>query len=232
MSKGGRVFNPTTTRQAAQQNGLKVLVHGPAGAGKTRLCATTGDLERTLIISCEGGLLSLREFDIAVGEVSSFDELEEIYNYIANGQHNFSWICLDSVSEIAEVLLSAEKKVSKDARQAYGAVNDKMMGIFRAFRDLPMNVYFSAKQGEQELDGLTKLRPMMPGKTLTTNVPYLFDEVFAMHVALDQESGQLVRSLQTAKDHRFTAKDRSGALDMYEPANLGHVLNKIMGDLS
>lgn len=32
----------TTTAQAARDNGLKVLVHGPAGAGKTTLCATTG----------------------------------------------------------------------------------------------------------------------------------------------------------------------------------------------
>jgi len=43
----------TTTSQAGKKHGLKILVHGPAGAGKTRLMATTGDLEHTLILSAE-----------------------------------------------------------------------------------------------------------------------------------------------------------------------------------
>ena len=37
---------------------IKVLVHAPAGAGKTRLCATTGG--KTVILSAESGLLSYR----------------------------------------------------------------------------------------------------------------------------------------------------------------------------
>ena len=52
----------TSTAQAAVDNGIKVLVHGPAGSGKTTLCATTG--EPTVIISAEAGLLSLRGHDI------------------------------------------------------------------------------------------------------------------------------------------------------------------------
>ena len=44
---------------------LKICVHGDAGTGKTRLCATTGDAENTVIISAEGGLLSLRNSNTA-----------------------------------------------------------------------------------------------------------------------------------------------------------------------
>lgn len=40
------------------QEGVKVLVYGQAGAGKTRLIQT---LPTPVIISAEGGLLSLRE---------------------------------------------------------------------------------------------------------------------------------------------------------------------------
>lgn len=44
----------TTTRQAVQANGVKILVYGQAGAGKTVLSATTGG--NPLIISAEAGL--------------------------------------------------------------------------------------------------------------------------------------------------------------------------------
>jgi hypothetical protein len=219
------MYRPTTTRQVAQSSGLKILVHGQAGAGKTRLCATTGDLEHTLIISCEGGLLSLREFDIAVAEITTLSELQEVYRMLAAGSH-FTWVCLDSISEIAEVCLGEEKKATKDPRAAYGALAERMMAILRAFRDLPANVYFSAKQKEEE-SGL--LRPSMPGRALTDSIPYLFDEVFALRVERGDD-GQPVRSLQTRSDGRHLAKDRSGALAAYVPCDLAALRRSILGD--
>jgi hypothetical protein len=65
----------SSTKQSAQLSGLKFLVHGPAGAGKTTLCGTTG--EPTVIISAESGLLSLRHLDIPVIEVKTLDQLYE-----------------------------------------------------------------------------------------------------------------------------------------------------------
>ena len=217
----------TNTRQIQSQRGVKLLVHGPAGAGKTRLCATTGDLEHTLIISCEGGLLSLREYDLRVADVASLADLREVHTHLAQGGHGFTWVCLDSISEIAEVVLSAEKKASKDPRAAYGAMQDSMIAVIRAFRDLPLNVYFSAKQKAPD-DADPSYRLSMPGKTLTSELPYLFDEVLALRVERD-ESGGVVRSLQTYHDGRFYAKDRSGALAPYEQANLAAIVAKIGG---
>ena len=49
-----------STRNAGVDR-LKVLVHGPAGAGKTYLASTTGNHRSTLELSAEAGLLSLRE---------------------------------------------------------------------------------------------------------------------------------------------------------------------------
>jgi len=40
-----------TTTADASTDRVKILVHGPAGSGKTVLCSTTGDLDRTLIVS-------------------------------------------------------------------------------------------------------------------------------------------------------------------------------------
>ena len=217
-----------STKDAAL-DGIKVLVHGPAGAGKTSLCATTG--EPTIIISAESGLLSLRGHDIPVIEVKTLDQLYEAYDFVVNhhdGQ-GFKWICLDSISEIAEVVLNAEKKTAKDPRQAYGALAEKMTDIIRAFRDLPgRNVYFSCKQerAKDEQTGAMLYYPAMPGNMLKQGVGYFFDEVMAMRVEKDAD-GNPTRWLQTSRDYNYEAKDRSGALDMFESPDLSAIAAKI-----
>ena len=217
-----------STKDAAL-DGIKILVHGPAGAGKTSLCATTG--EPTIIISAESGLLSLRGFDIPVIEVKSLDQMYEAYDYVVNTEEGqaFKWVCLDSISEIAEVVLNHEKKVAKDPRQAYGALAEKMTDLIRAFRDLPgRNVYFSCKQerAKDEQSGAMLYYPAMPGNMLKQGVGYFFDEVMALRVEKDAD-GNPTRWLQTSRDYNYEAKDRSGALDMFESPDLSAIAAKI-----
>jgi hypothetical protein len=104
----------TSTKQAAQLNGLKICVYGASGAGKTRLCATTG--APTVIISAESGLLSLRDADIPVIEVQTLQDVFDAYQFVSQSAEaaHFEWVCLDSISDIGEAVLSAEKKASKD----------------------------------------------------------------------------------------------------------------------
>lgn len=213
----------------ATNDGMKILAHGPSGAGKTALCATTG--APTIIISAESGLLSLRHVDIPVIEVKTLDQLYEAYTYVAQDPQGqaFEWVCLDSISEIAEVVLNAAKKTAKDPRQAYGALAEQMTDLLRAFRDLPArNVYFSCKQErvKDEQTGSLLYFPSMPGNMLKQGISYFFDEVFALRVEQDDE-GKPVRWLQTSRDYNYEAKDRSGALDMFEPANLAAIAAKI-----
>lgn len=222
----------TTTRQAAQSNGIKVLVHGPAGAGKTVLCGTTE--APTVIISAEAGLLSLRNTDIPVIEVQSIQDVQDAYQYITEAAEakDFQWVCLDSISEIAEVCLAREKAATKDPRQAYGALQEHMTTLIRAFRDLPgRNVYFSCKQSREkdESTGSTLYVPSMPGAKLGQGIGYFFDEVFALRVEKDPE-GHPYRALQTSRDFNFEAKDRSGALDPFEAPNLAAIAAKIIAN--
>lgn len=220
-----------SSTKSAGQRGIKLLVHGPSGAGKTVLCATTA--ASAIIISAEAGLLSLRGHDIPVVDVKTLQDVYDAYEYVAEGDGKvYDWVCLDSISEIAEVVLATEKKGSKDPRQAYGALADQMGDLIRAFRDLPgRNVYFSCKQ-ERETDdkGVTRYYPSLPGKRLTQGISYFFDEVFALHVEKD-EAGASHRYLQTQRDYAYEAKDRSGALDLYEEPDLGKIAAKIMGTL-
>lgn len=219
----------TTDRQAVG-NGLKMLVYGPAGVGKTSLCATAPS---PIILSAEAGLLSLRHTSIPVIEISTVDDLTEAYQWLEQSADakGFETVCIDSISEIAEVVLANAKRQVKDPRQAYGELIEKMMATVKAYRDLKgKHVYMAAKQEpyKDELTGVVKYIPSMPGSKLGPQLPYLFDEVFRLGINKTPE-GKQYRFLQTQPDLQYEGKDRSGALDAMEKPDLGHIINKIIG---
>ncbi len=205
---------------------VKILVHGPAKSGKTRLCATTGG--RPLIISAEAGLLSLQGHDLDYEEIKCMADLDRVYlEVLEDTTHD--WICLDSISEVAEVCLSDEKGKTKDPRKAYGELSEIMLKLVRAFRDLHKNVYMSAKQSKvkDEITGGFYFGPSAPGQQIGQALPYLFDEIFALHNWKDAE-GKMQSALQTSRDAQYEAGDRSGKLDLAEPPNLAHIYAKII----
>lgn len=212
-------------------NGVKILVHGQAGIGKTCLCASLPD---PIIISVESGLLSLASLDIPVIEVKTLDDLGEAHDWLAGSEEGrrYRSVCLDSISEIAEVVLTDEKNKEKDPRKAYGNMQDIMTDVIRAFRDLSgRNIYFSAKQERvQDEGGRLLFGPSMPGQKLAQQIPYLFDEVFAYQVVKDG-NGVPQRMLLTQPDGISVAKDRSGRLGMFESPDLGEIIRKIKGEV-
>jgi len=113
-------------------SGVKLLVYGNAGVGKTSLIPT---LPTPIVFSAEGGLLSIADADVSYVEVSSYDTLMEAYRWVTESEEakHFESIALDSISEIAEVVLNHEKKVAKDPRQAYGAMQEQMAASFVPF---------------------------------------------------------------------------------------------------
>ena len=209
---------------------VRLLVYGAAGAGKTSLIPT---LPAPLVLSAEGGLLSIKGADVPFLEIKTIDDLKEAYQWLTESEEaaQFQSVALDSISEIAEVVLTAEKATAKDPRKAYGALQDQMQMIIRAFRDLPgKHVYFSAKMEKAEDEtGRILYAPSMPGNKLAQQLPYFFDEVLALRVEKDAE-GVPQRALMCASDGLWSAKDRSGRLDAWEGADLGAVIEKIMGE--
>jgi hypothetical protein len=158
--------------------------------------------------------------------------LEEALTWCSSDEADqFKSIALDSISEIAEVCLSHEKRIAKDPRQAYGAMQDAMAYIIRAFRDLPgKHVYFSAKlEKAQDEMGRILYSPSMPGNKTGQALPYYFDEVLALRVEKDAD-GQTQRALMCDSDGLWTAKDRSGRLESWEAPDLGAIIDKIGGE--
>lgn len=232
----------STASQESLANGIKVLVYGGAGVGKTVLTAT---LPNPVLISAESGALSLREanlrrlfggdpsicYNMPMITVQTVDDLRDAHMWCLQSHEarQFQSVGLDSISEIGEVVLNNAKRLVKDPRQAYGELIEKMETLVRAFRDLPnKNVLVSAKMepNKDELSGIVRYGPSMPGAKLGPKLPYFFDEVFRLGVGKDQQ-GKEFRFLQTQPDLQFEAKDRSGALSAVESPHLSYVFHKI-----
>jgi len=223
-----RIASPS---DLVQMQGAKILVFGASGAGKTTLCATAPG--KTLIISMEAGLLSIKDKDnVTAIEVKEASEIEEIAQLLESGKLDYDTVCLDSVTEMSEILLASEKARSKDPRRAYGEVIEVMTRTMRRFRDLKIHVIFVAKEDKirDEQTGVFHHQPMMVGAKLPVQIPYFFDEVLALRTFTEEnEEGKKIinRWLQTTIGDNYTAKDRSGKLETFEEPNLTHVINKL-----
>ena len=212
-----------------QANGVKALVYGMAGVGKTYMIKS---LPNPLVISAESGLLALTGTDIPYIEVKTFIDLQEAYQFIVS-EHGaqFESIAIDSISEIGEIVLAHEKSVNKDGRGAYGEMAVKIMEIMRSFRDIQgKNVMFIAKaEKSQDETGRMLYQPSMPGAKISQQLPYLVDLVMALRTEKDTE-GTIQRALMCQTDGTWQAKDRSGKLAAWEAPDLSAIIAKIGGD--
>lgn len=227
----------TTVGQAATTRGIKVLVYGPAGSGKTRLCGTA---PKPLIISAEAGLLTYRKMirdglidqGTPVVEVTNITDVEEALVWCRDNatKYGIQTICKDSISEIAEKCLSAEKTKTKDPRQAYGEMANRIIELVKEFRDLPdLNVIVTAKQTQvaDAITGVPKATPTAPGQQIGPALPYLFDEVLHAFTDKDPTTGATYHALRTHASFNVEAKDRSGMLDEIEYPDMTHLFNKM-----
>jgi len=227
----------STAAAASTENGVKCLVFGAAGSGKTYL---TGTLPDPVIISAESGLLTYRKMirdgimspDVPVLTITNFKELDEALEWCAkdaikNGRKS---VALDSVSEIAEQCLAFELSKTRDPRKAYGAMATEMVSKVNAFRDLQgLHVLVTAKQErvKDEVTGAMVLSPSAPGRQLGQDLPYRFDEVFHAFTAVDPATGATYHALRTHAAPDIDAKDRSGVLDEIEYPHMGNIIAKI-----
>jgi phage nucleotide-binding protein len=219
-------INLKSTRGFAA-SGVKLLVYGQAGSGKTTLIKT---LPNPVILSAEAGLLSLHDSELPFIEINSIDDITDAYVWLTQSDEakQFDSVAIDSISELAEVCLTSEKATAKDPRQAYGEMQDQMAKLIRSFRDLPgKHVYMSAKlEKSQDEMGRVMYAPAMPGNKTGQALPYFFDEVLALRCEKDAE-GNVQRALLCQSDGLWQAKDRSGRLAVWESPDLNSIISKI-----
>jgi hypothetical protein len=220
-------LNFSTTGQLAAANGTKVLTYAESSRGKTRMILTAPN---PFVINADKGTLSIAGANLSVAVVNNLADLEDVCRWVSTSHEarQFQTICLDSITTIADAVLSdmkVKRAKDKDPRLAYGDMADEVLKHVRAFRDLNgFNVYVIAEM-EYRKDG-TK-GPASPGQKVGAKFDYIFDEVFYLDEYFDPQTSARTTFLRTQSSINCIAKDRSGKLAEFEPADLSYIFNKI-----
>ena len=217
-----------TTASIQQQAKINALIYGESGAGKTRLALTC---DHPLVISAEGGLMSLQGADIHYIEVVDIKTAREAIKYATKHAAEYGTIIFDSLSEISEIVLADLMQKTPDPRKVYPEMESAVTRLVRQLRNLPCSVIWIAKQTTVTDDaGRKTYAPMVPGQKFSEKLPYLMDLVGRLVVdTVQKEDGTIAhrRTLRFVPDGTFTAKDRSGKLPELCPANIGKIAERI-----
>lgn len=223
----------TNTRDEGTR-ALRVLIHGTAGVGKTRLAATVPDPSRCLIALVEDGALSLCDIEMPAVRITCARDMREVCRVLQSPDgERIDVFYIDSLTAFAEMVLFEEKAQTRDPRKAFGVmqdtINEFLVGVMP---QLPQHVFATAKQELIQTDEGDRWVPNFPGQTLVKKSPvsHAFDACWAMHCDVDAD-GNAKRWLQTQlhANPKFSAKTRDplGRIGAREEPNLASIISRL-----
>lgn len=228
-----------------QKNGVKMLIYGGAGTGKTRSVITA---PRPILLAVEQGLLSLQNENVPVFDVhynitpqmkmeerlnKKLVNIVEFFDWLerSNEAKQFDTVYIDSLSEISTLILESEMSKVKDPRQAYGAMADKVLKWVRQLHIMPnKHIALICKQEMVYSNNINYYQPSFEGQKLYKEVTHLFDEIFRFQPKRFkmQQGFQEFNVCSTKNMQDYLARDKSGKLAEDEPQDIGAIISKIM----
>jgi len=210
----------------ANQFGVKAVVYGPPGSGKTPLLNTA---PRPLLLACEPGLLSMRNSTVPTYQGFTAAAIDEFFKWFFNSEEtkNFDTIAVDSVSQMADIYLQQALKNNRHGKAAYGEMGTKTMEHLRSlYYTRNKHTYLIAKEIVVE-DTTTFRKPYMPGKQLPIELPHMYDEILHLGIHNIPAAGQH-KSFQCQATLDVWARDRTGQLAEFEPPAFEALVKKCM----
>lgn len=217
----------------AQNFGVKAIVYGPAGTGKTPILNTA---PRPVLLATEAGLLSMRGSNIPTYEAYTSQRIDEFFKWFFNSTEtkNFDTLGIDSGSQIADIYLNAALQgTSKQGNKvhgqaAYGEMARNTMEHLRTlFYTRHKHVYMICKEEIADVDYQSLRRPYFPGKVLPIDVPHLYDFILRLARANIPGAGEHL-AFQCVGNMNVLARNRTGNLNEYEPPHFGQLIEKAM----
>lgn len=136
---------------------MRVALYGRAGSGKTTIAATF-PAPLLVDIKQEEGTASVADVPgLQVFPAESWEDFEQVYWFLENGEHKFKTVILDTVTQLQELairqVLSKAKKSDEDAggfgtmsKGQWGDVATLMKTWLMNFRNLGFNVVYLAQE--------------------------------------------------------------------------------------
>ena len=108
----------------AQRYGVKAIIYGAPGSGKTPLISTA---PRPVLMATEPGLGSMRNSTVPTWEAHTAEKIDEFMKWATSSteMQQYDTIAIDSLSNLAEIFLTREQKEEKHV-QIISAIENRM----------------------------------------------------------------------------------------------------------
>lgn len=212
---------------AEREDTANILVYGESGVGKTVFASTAP--RPMLWLESEGGTMSIADrTGIKTVKVTGLETYRQVLYYLMTQEHDFKTVVLDSISDTSATLLREIMKgvtAEDDERDEFspewgewGKLTGVMREIIRGYRDLPMNVVFTAltREDTDKLTGKVKVRPRLT-PTLADEIPAFMDGVVFMYATtnkgaeVSEEEAEVTRYGLLKPTGKYVAKVRAPA---------------------
>lgn len=214
-------------RDFAINYGVKAIIYGPPGGGKTPAANTA---PRPVMMACEPGLLSMRNSNIPTWTAFDAARQDEFFKWLfhSNETKGFDTVVVDSGSQMAENYLQRANQNNKHGLAAYGQMARDSMENFRGMYYMPQkHIYIVAKQEFKIENGITMRRPYYPGQQLPIDVPHMYDAILQLDIHSVPNVGQ-VKAFRCIGSMDTVARNRTGTLAEFEPPDFGALVRKAM----
>lgn len=141
----------------------RLLIYGRNKQGKTTIASTAPNV---LIIDPESGTEFLDPDKASVWPVSTWGDINEVFQYLRTGDHPYEWVVVDGLTRITNMSLRFVMKQQEERdldripgmvqQRDYGKSGELIKGMLFNFHSLPMGVIYTA-QDRMESGGYNDL---------------------------------------------------------------------------
>lgn len=208
-------------RKPEEASAAKVLLHSPAGHGKTRFLGTAQEDPRTFpmaFLNFEAGESSLAGLDIDVYDIRDSKDYDDVYRELKTGKTGHRSVGVDSITEtqvsmLLEILdTDTVNRADPDqlAQQDWGIVLIRMRRIIRQYvKMLPMHVFMTALSKDDVIPRVGAVKTPQVQGGFATELPGVLDVVAYLALEEDKETGDVQRIMLLHSNPRFSVKART-----------------------